>query len=201
MTLDAVHRDPCVQAAAPPDLDHVAERLGRRRFANDAVIDLFSFGLEVRHDSSRPVGGLTFFITRDQERQRAIHATVADDVGHGDDGRSDRPLHVNGAAPDDHAVSQFSVEGRLGPGREIAHGHDICMAGEAEIRAAVAETRIQVLDLAKPQSATRETQSRQRRFHDVHRARIGWRHRRSPDQFSSESYGIDQIGRGHQHSL
>ena len=67
--------------------------------------------------------------------------------------------------------------------------------------AAVAETRIQVLDLAKPQSATRETQSRQRRFHDVHRARIGWRHRRSPDQFSSESYGIDQIGRGHQHSL
>ena len=71
MTLDAAHDERARQRAAAPVLDHVAQPIDRRGLADDAVVEQLAGSSQLLDDLHRPIGGRTFFIGSDQERDRA----------------------------------------------------------------------------------------------------------------------------------
>jgi len=137
MALHAAHHHVDRHAAAPADLHHVAEAPGAGRLADHAGVDrLATLGQALQH-LDRAVDGRPLFVAGDQETDRAAEVATAlaekarCSVGEG----RDRALHVGGAAAEKVAIRQLGRERADGPRREIAHRHDVGMAGEAEMPA------------------------------------------------------------------
>ena len=147
VALHAVHGELARQRAAAADLDHVAERIGARRLADDAPVDLLAARLEHFHDAARAVDRRAFLVAGQQERQRAGVVGMPGDEALGrSDHRGQTALHVGGAAAVQHAVAYDRLE-RVGlPFLARAGRYDVGMTGEAQHRAAIAMARPEVLD-------------------------------------------------------
>ena len=59
------------QRAAPAVLDHVAQRVDRRRLADDAIVDALAARGQLLDDLHRAVDRRTFLVGRDEQRDRA----------------------------------------------------------------------------------------------------------------------------------
>ena len=71
----------------------------------------------------------------------------------GGDEAGDLALHIDGAAPVEHAIADLRGERRRGPRVDVARRHDVGVAGKAEIGPGVAEPRIEVLDVRESRLA------------------------------------------------
>ena len=164
MSLDAAHDQRSRQRAAPAILDHVAQAIDRRRFADHAVVEGLTGVAQAIDDAHRAIGGGTFLVRRDQQRDGADWACVDGDErfdSHHECG--DRRLHVGGAAPVQEAVAERRHE-RIGtPRLDRAGGYDVGMAGEAHHRTDVTTPCPEVGDAVGCDAVEDETQRRQTR--------------------------------------
>jgi hypothetical protein len=149
VTLDALDDDLGVDRASAANLDHVAEGLAGSGLADDAVADHLFGDLQRLDDHPGAMGRHTFLVAGDQEGERAGHLASLDRLSRGRGEGGDGGLHVDGAAADQEAVHDLSVEGACAPGRRVARRHHIGVAGEAKVRAFGSVAGVKVLDLAE----------------------------------------------------
>jgi hypothetical protein len=191
VALHALDRDPAVDAAAPADLDHVAQPRRAGRLADDAVVDDLALGGQRLDHPFGAVEGHAFLVAGDQETQRALRFTVGQIGGHGGDEGGDAALHVDRAAADQDAIGEGGLERRAGPGALVAHGHHIGVAGETEVGAGGSTPGVEVLDLAELHPAAGEADPFQGLLDDIHRAEVGRGDRRTADQVAGEVENVD----------
>src|SRR5690606_17847328 len=96
MTLRAMHCEPAIDAAAPPDLHHVAELFDAGRFTHEAMMDLLAPRGERFEHLHRAIDARPFFITRDEQADRAFEAAGSDEPFRGRRKGRDGALHVGG---------------------------------------------------------------------------------------------------------
>src|SRR3954468_15562746 len=90
------------------------------------MIELFAARRRPLQQLDRAVDGDAFFVTSDQERNRALRELVLGDVVEGRrDEAADAALHVDGAATVELAVGNVAGEWRVRPFRFIALWHDV----------------------------------------------------------------------------
>ena len=191
MALFAVHRDPGVERAAPPDLDHVAQQMLRGRFADHAGVDDLALCHQGLNHPFGAMQGRALLVAGDQEGQAARHLAFGQktrDRGH--PGR-DTALHVDGAPTVEDAVLHLGLERAGGPGRGRAGRHHIGVARETEVGRGGPAPGIQVLDVLKRHPPAVEAQPRQGAFQHIHRAFIGGGDRGPADQVAGEGDRID----------
>ena len=90
-----------------------------------------------------PLTAGPFLVAGDQKADRAaeVAAALGQEAGAGLGEGRDRALHVGGAAAEQVAGRELRRERPDRPGREIAHRHDVGMAGEAEMLTALVGSR------------------------------------------------------------
>src|SRR5680860_1469842 len=100
MALHAAHGQPAIQAAAPPDLDGVADTLGIGRLADQAVIGAVPVGLHPGEHLAGAVDPGSFLVAGDEQADRAVDlaAFLLDVVDCRGGETGDRPFHVGGAS-------------------------------------------------------------------------------------------------------
>ena len=107
-----------VSAAAPADLDRVAQRVRVGRLADEAVVEALAARLRPVEQLDGAVDGGPFLVAGDQEGRssRRRPAAVRATIGRAPPRRSrDAALHVDGAAPVEHAVGDLAGKGRVCP--------------------------------------------------------------------------------------
>jgi len=189
VALGALDRDARVHGAAPADLDHIAQSLGIGRLADQAGINHFVIVPHPIEHLDGAVDRRTFLIAGDQHTDGAAEVAAApfDETpgGRGEGGH--RAFHVRRAAPVEPAVAPRRLERIGGPVRRISRRHHVRVAGEAEVRLARAEARIEVVDVrrafgAERQAVAGEADLFERRAEHVEGACVGRRHARPADQ-------------------
>ena len=150
MTLDPIHLYLHVDAAAPADLDHVAQPYRAGWLANQTEIRHLVMRLHPFQHLHGAIGRHAFLVPRDQETDRSVWLALLQMLRNTRDKGGDRPLHVAGPAPVQRPVPHVPAKRVISPLRRT-HRHDIRMAREAEMRAAGANAGEDVLDLAKAQ--------------------------------------------------
>ena len=134
MALFAVHRDPGVERAAPPDLDHVAQQMLRGRLADHAGVDDLALGHQGLDHPLGAVQGRALLVAGDQEGQAAGDLALGEDLRNRRHPGRDTALHVDGTPAIENAVLHLGLEGGGGPGLGRPGRHDIGVARETEIR-------------------------------------------------------------------
>ncbi len=188
------------QRAAPADLDHVAHRRRIGRLAEQAMVEaLAAFGrpLEELHGA---VHRDALLVTGDQERDRSFRRACArsEVVERSRHGASDGALHVDRAAAVERVAHDLAGKGRMGPVLLGAGRHHVGVAGEHEMRARVADARIEVFDRRGPGLGEHDAMDgKARAFQDVldqsERAALDRRDRRTAQEIAGER---DRIGGG-----
>ncbi len=181
-----------VEAAAPADLDHVAELLGAGRLADDAGIERLAALRHPVEELARAVDRRGLLVAGDEEADRAVEiAAVCEEARRGGDETGDRALHVGGAAAIERAVEHLAAERIDRPALEIARRHDVGMAGEAEIAARVAAARVEIEDrrgafLRELDNVAGKAQPFERLGEERDRALVLRRHGRPADERGGE---------------
>ncbi len=143
MALHAAHRDDARQRAAAADLDHVAERVGVGRLADQRGIPALALAGRPFEQLRRAVDGGSLLVAGDQQRDRALRPPMAPDMaGDRRDEAGDAALHVDGAAAVHLAIVDVGGEGRVAPGRLVAGRHHVGVAGEHQVRPVAREPGI-----------------------------------------------------------
>ena len=199
MALYPPNRNLAGQAAAPADLDHVAQRFRVGRLADQAHVEPFVVSVEPFQHFLGAVDGVAFLVARNEQADRAaeVCAAVVQEARDGGHEGGNRPLHVGCAAAVQDAVAHLSGEGIVGPVGRIAFRHDIGMAGETEIRAAGSQPGVQVVDpmcaVAKGKTAAGEAEALQCRLQDIQSAFVFRRDGRPADQVPRQGKGFDHV--------
>ena len=151
VALDAMHREVGVEAAPAADLDHVAERLGVGRLADDAGIGNLARRGQRRQHLLGAVDRRPLLVAGDEETDRAAEIRPAVGEEGRDRGREggDRALHVRGAAPPYPAVALVPGEGIEAPGVGLADRDHVGVAGEAEMRPPLADAGEEIVDVGR----------------------------------------------------
>ncbi len=185
--LHPAHGQRTGQRPAPAILDHVAESVDRRRLADDAVVQFFAGVTEPIDDLDRAVGGGSFLIGGDKQRDRATDVRVrGDEAFDRDDERGDRGLHVGGAATVQVTVALGGHE-RVGvPGVERSGGHDIGMAREADDGPRATPARPQVGYAVGSDGLASESERFEARAQDVLASAVVGRRRAARDQLTGQ---------------
>ena len=175
------------ERAAPAVLDHVAQGAHRRRLADHAVVEALAARGQALDDLHRAVGGRTFLVGRDEQRDRAAGVRMLGqeplDRRHE---RRERSLHVGRAAAVQVAVALGGHE-RVGrPRCERARRHDVRVAGEAHDRMRGAAPRPQVGHAVRDERVEREPQRRQPLREQRLAAGVIRRERLPRDQFARQ---------------
>ncbi len=155
MALRAEHFYRCVQAAAPPDLDHLAQKAGICRLAHQTKIRDLTVFRHPLQDTDGAVQGRPLLVAGDQQADRAARRPRLQMGGGGGGKGGDRTLHVAGAAPIENAVFDHPRKWFVRPG--AAGGHHVGMAGKAEMRAFSADTGEEIIGCAESQAGHRKT--------------------------------------------
>ena len=139
MALHAVTVSEPVHAAAPADLDHVAERLGAGRLADDAGIEPLAARRQPVEQLARAVDRDRLLVAGDEQADRAAEVRRR--------AREERartaatkaaiaPFMSAAPRPIEHAVARSRRRtDRRDQAARVARRHDVGMAGEAEIAA------------------------------------------------------------------
>ena len=205
VALRAADPDPAVQAAAPADLDRLAQPLGVGRLADQAMVEPLALLLHPAEHLARAVDGGPFLIAGDEQADRAVELAPArlDVVERGGDEAGDRPLHVGGAPAVQHPAQHVGGKRRMPPQPGIARRHHVGMAGEAEMRRAVADAGIEILDrlaatLVEAELLAHEARGFERLHQHLDGAGIARRHAFAADQALRER---DRLFAEHGHSV
>ena len=183
MALHALDRELARQAAAPAILDHVAQGVDRRRFADDAVVEPLAAASECLDDLDGPVAGIAFLIGGQQQCDRARMAGMGlDEDFDGGDKSGQRGLHVGRAAPVEHAVALGGFERIRLPLLQRTGRDDIGMAREAEQRSARATSRPEVAGITRIDALEGEADSCEAFRDQFETARVFRRDRATADQ-------------------
>ena len=197
MALGAKDREMAHQAAAPADLDHIAQFLRVRRLADQADIERLPPLLEPIQHLDRAVDGQRLLVAGDQKADRAVEAVRAfhQEPGQRSDETGDGALHVGGAPAAKMPVDDLGAE-RVGvPAFGVAHRHHVGVSGETEIGRGIAEAGVKVGDIRRAflrenQLVTGKAELFERRLEDIQRTGVLWRHRRAADQRPGQSKGL-----------
>ena len=142
----------------------------------------------------RAVDRDAFLVAGDQERDRAFRlaAIRREMVEHGGDAGRDAAFHVDGAAAVERAVDDLAGEGRMRPRRFVAGRHDVGVAGEHQMRRAVADAGVEILhvrraDVRKGHAMHGEAGGAERLLQHGERAAFRRRHRRTAQEIACES--------------
>ena len=183
VALDAAHHHVDRHAAAPADLHHVAKPARTGRLADDAGIDrLAAVGQALQH-LHRAVDRRPLLVAGDQQADRTVEVAAAPPeetrtgVGEG----RDRALHVGGAAAEQVARRQLGGERPDRPGRQVAHRHDVGMAGKAEVLSTFPDAGIKIghvvgAGLGEIHALAGEAQRQQRALQQFQCTRLARRH-------------------------
>src|SRR5690625_3553643 len=121
VALAALDGQPAGQAAAPADLDHIAQLLRIGGLAHEATVDLLALRVEPLQHLPGAIDGRSFLIARYQQRDAALGLALLLEKGCNSRHESgNRALHVAGAATDHLPGFQASFEGPRRPALEIA---------------------------------------------------------------------------------
>ena len=166
----------------PAVLDGIAEHFGRRRFADDAVVNLAPARREPVHDLDGAVHRRAFLVRGDEQADGALVLRMRGHEGFGGgDERRDRALHVGGAAAVEHAVAHLRLERVAMPILARTGRHDISVTGEHHHRLAVAAFGPEIVDVAVAQVLAAEARGREALREDFLAAGVVRRHRWTPD--------------------
>ena len=201
MALLAFDLYPDIDAAPASDLDHVAQFRRRGWLADETVIDTLAFFFQKLDHGARAVHGLAFLVARDQEGQGARHLPLGQNLRTGADPGGDGAFHVHRAPAPDHVFGDFRAKGIPGPGRRIAHRHDIRVTGETEVGAARPQPGVQIFNFAELQTATGKAQRRKRSLDRVHRPGVPGRDGGGADQVSRQGDRVNQAFRRHDRAI
>src|SRR5260370_945987 len=93
-------------AAAPADLDHVAECVRAGRLADEAAVDPLAALLEPTQNLARAVDRVAFLVPSNQQADRSgeLLPTLTEETLRRRDKGGDRPLHVDSAAAAQRAI-------------------------------------------------------------------------------------------------
>ncbi len=151
VALTALNDDGGGEAAAPADLDLVAEGLATRRLTDDRRGELLAGGGGPRQKLGRAVDRRAFFVAGDQEGDAAaeIYAAPLNKPCGGADHCSDAALHVGGAASVKHAIGGFGGKRSMRPVGFVARRHDVDVAGKGEMSGPAAGGGKQVFDVRR----------------------------------------------------
>ncbi len=143
------------------------------------------------------VDGDVFLVAGDQERDRALRlaAMRGQIFQHRRDAAGDAALHVDGAAPVEKAVLDVAGERAVAPGALVAGRHHVGMSGEGDVRRAVADTGIEIVDiggagLAEGDAMHLEAGGFQDIFKHAERAGVRRRHRRAAQEIAGDGEGV-----------
>ena len=115
--LHAGDRDAPIEAAAPPDLDGLAESCGVGRLANESMVWLLAVGRHPLEHLARAVDRKTLLIAGDEQADGAgnVVALGFSEIERGRGEGGDGALHVGSAPSIKHAVLDHAAEGWIGP--------------------------------------------------------------------------------------
>jgi hypothetical protein len=195
VALRALHRDPRVQTATPPDLHHLAEPHRAGRFAHQTKIRNLSIGLHPLEHADSSVNCRAFLITCDEQADGAASRAVADMLRNRSDEGGDGAFHVARATTVQDPVAYFGRECVVPP-RGGADRHHIRVAGKTEMRPFIAKAGKQVLDRPEAQAVQRETEFRQSRRQHILRTGVRRGNRGTAYQRLCERKGIVEHGHG-----
>ena len=145
--LRAVHGQSAVYAPPATDLHHVPEALWIGRLAHETDVDVLIVPLHPVKNLDCAVTCIFFFVTRDQQADRAIRSPAAKKPRAGGNERSNASLHVRRAPTVQDSVLGDPAKRILVPRVHGTRRHNVRMTSEAEIRAARPDSGVQVLDL------------------------------------------------------
>ena len=143
VALLAGNGNPSREGAAPSDLQHIAKRFARGGFADDAEINFLALLFQPLQYLFRAIDGGAFFVARDKEADGALCWRI----NCSRDESSNRTLHVAGAAAPDLSVLDCAAEGVARPEVFLAHGNNVCVSRETQMRCIGAATGIKVVDI------------------------------------------------------
>ena len=117
----------------------------------------------------------------------------------GGDESSDGTLHVGGAAAIKGALLHLAAKRIDGPKGRLADRHHVGVPGEAEMRSALADAGIEIVDrrrarLGEAETVAGETEPRQRPLDQSKRAALGRRHARAAHEIAGQSDRVE-VGR------
>ena len=196
MALHAGHLQPAVQAAAPPDLDGLAEPRGIGRLAHQAMVEALALLRHPFEHLAGAVDGGAFLVAGDEKADRAVDLPPArlDIIERRRDEAGDRSLHVGGASSIEHAAEDVCGEGRMPPELRVARRHHVGMAGEAKMRRSFAHSRVEILDplvpFAEAQMLAHEARRLERLNEHLDCARIARGHALAADQALRERHRL-----------
>ena len=147
VALAAGHGDGGGQAAAAADFDHVAEHGAAGWFADQAEIGDFFCRRHPVQNLRGAVEGFAFLVACDE--QGDFGAPRAGAGGRGGEG-GDGALHVAGATAVQKPFFDFAAKRVVAPFR--AGGHDVGVAGEAEMGCFAAALGVKVVDVPEGQA-------------------------------------------------
>ena len=198
MALAASRLDHSVEAAATAVLDDVGDDVFRCRFADQAVVEFLAVGDDRGEEAAGAVEAGAFLVAGDQQGDRSPgRAMVAHQARCSDDEGGDGALHVGGAAAVEDAVPDLGAERIGGPAGGVAHGHDIRMASETEVRGRGPKPRIEVIDALEGIAPGAEAERFQGAGQQILRAVVAGVHGRLADKGLGEGHGIvEMLGHG-----
>ena len=192
VALRALHGDAGIQAAAPADLDDLAQSRRVGRLPHQAEIRDVAV---LRHPLQHPHGAAgrrPLLIPRDEQADGACPRRLRGDGSQ--EGRY-RTLHVARAATVDHAIAHHSAE-RIGRPGSCAGRDHVSMAGKAEMRRDATPAGEQIGRAVERHAVDREAQPLRGSRHQIQRARIGRRDGRAADQRLRQVDRVQHDGRG-----
>lgn len=183
--------------AAPAYLDGVADRLDIARLADDAMIECLAAIRRPLQQLDGAVDGDVFLVAGDQERDRSLWpaAMGGEMIEHGGDRAGDAAFHVDRAAAVQQAAFDIAGKRAVAPRVCVARRHHVGMAGKAQMRRAIADPCVEIVDvggagLAEGHAMRGEAGVLQQRLQHTERAGVGRRDRRTAQQGLSDGEGV-----------
>ena len=186
VALHAAHRELGAERAAPAHLDHVADAMRARGFADHAPADLFAALAQPVDHAPRAVDRGAFLVAGEQEGDAPLRRLRGQQPFAGRDHRRQAALHVGRPAAVQHAVGDPRLERRMRPRRQRSGRHHVGVAREHEQRSLAAAHGPEVVDLAVAQVRARKAHGLQARGEQLLAAGIVGRHRGAADQLGGE---------------
>ena len=208
VALGAMHGQAAVEAAAPSDLDHLAQ--GRRvgGLADQAGVDGFAPSLKPLQDLGRAVDRRALLVAGDHQADGGAEAGAApgEEPRRRGDEAGDGAFHVRRAAPVKPVRGHLGGEGIVGPRGPVAGRHHVRMPGEAEIGGAVADAGIEVVHVRRPrlgkgQPVAGEPEAVKRVLQHVERPGVLGRDAGTADERAAQVKRVDDVGQSLSRSL
>ena len=197
VALDAIDVKRARQRAAAADLDAVAELFDIAGFAEHAMVEFLAARRRPLQQFYGAVDGDVFLVAGDQERDRAFRlaAVRGEIVERSRDAAGDAALHVDGAAAVQKSVLDVARERAMGPGALVARRHHVGMSGKGDVRRAVADAGIEVVDiggagLAEGDAMHLEAGGFQDIFEHAERAGVGRGYRGAAQEVAGNGKGV-----------